>query len=76
MTTIVLPRHSFRNNAKGKRGNDTQTCVWLVWWASQGELRTGDHHTVITPSDLLEYGEVVYWSGKRSDPQVQALALN
>ena len=28
----------------------------------------------ITPADLMEYGEVVYWSGKRSDEQVDALA--
>lgn len=51
-------------------------CSELVWWAAQGELRTGDQHTVITPSELMGYGEVVYWSGKRSDQQVQALALN
>jgi hypothetical protein len=59
----------------GIDSKDKVYCSELVWWASQGELRTGDHHTVITPSELMEYGEVVYWSGKRSDEQVQALAL-
>ena len=50
-------------------------CSELVWWASQVELRTGDHHRVITPSELMEYGEVVYWSGQRSDAQVMDLAM-
>lgn len=50
-------------------------CSELVWWASQGELRTGDHHTVIAPSELLQYGEIVYWSGQRTDPQVMELAM-
>lgn len=59
----------------GINSKDKVYCSELVWWASQGELRTGDHHTVITPSELMEYGEVVYWSGKRSDEQVQKLAL-
>lgn len=59
----------------GFNSKDKVYCSELVWWASQGELRTGVHHTVITPSELMEYGEVVYWSGKRSDEQVQALAL-
>lgn len=54
---------------------DAVYCSELVWWAAQGELRTGDEHTVITPSELMKYGEVVYWSGKRSDTQIQALAL-
>jgi uncharacterized protein YycO len=59
----------------GLDDKDKLYCSELVWWAAQGELRTGDHHRVITPSDLMAYGEVVYWSGKRSDEQVQALAL-
>lgn len=53
---------------------DSVYCSELVWWASQGELRTGDHHTVITPSGLMDYGQVVYWSGKRTDAQVMSLA--
>jgi hypothetical protein len=39
------------------------------------ELRTGDHHRVITPSELMDYGRVVYWSGKRDDQQVMELAM-
>jgi len=50
-------------------------CSELVWWAAQGELRTGEHHRVITPSELMEYGEVVYWSGQRTDAQVMDLAM-
>ena len=49
-------------------------CSELVWWAAQGELRYGEHHTVIAPSELMDYGEVVYWSGQRTDEQVMALA--
>lgn len=49
-------------------------CSELVWWAAQGELRTGEHHRVITPVELMQYGEVVYWSGQRTDEQVMALA--
>ena len=49
-------------------------CSELVWWAAQGEMRTGDKHRVITPAELMEYGEVVYWSGKRDDAQVMKLA--
>ena len=30
---------------------------------------------MITPSELMEYGEVVYWSGKRTDEQVMNLAM-
>ena len=50
-------------------------CSELVWWASQGELRTGDEHRVITPSELMQYGEVVYFSGQRTDEQVMSLAM-
>ena len=28
---IVLPRYSFRNNDKGKKGSDSVTCCWMVW---------------------------------------------
>jgi hypothetical protein len=55
---------------------DKLYCSELVWWASQGELRTGDHHRVITPVDLMDYGEIVYWSGKRTDAQVMDLAMS
>jgi hypothetical protein len=54
---------------------DKLYCSELVWWAAQGELRTGDHHRVITPGDLMDYGEIVYWSGKRTDAQVMRQAM-
>lgn len=54
---------------------DKLYCSELVWWAAQGELRTGDQHRVITPSDLMAYGHVVYWSGQRTDEQVMDLAM-
>lgn len=50
-------------------------CSELVYWASQTAARTGDQETVITPSDLMKYGEVIYWSGKRDDAQVMNVAV-
>jgi len=51
-------------------------CSELVYWASQTEARSGRRERVITPSDLMRYGEVIYWSGKRTDPQVIELATS
>ncbi|MGE0872191.1 MAG: YiiX/YebB-like N1pC/P60 family cysteine hydrolase [Kofleriaceae bacterium] len=50
-------------------------CSELVYWAAQTEARTGDRHAVITPADLMKYGEVVYWSGQRTDAQIMDLAV-
>lgn len=47
-------------------------CSELVWWAAQGEVRTGDRYTVIAPADLLKYGDVVYHSGARENVRVAA----
>ncbi len=54
---------------------DKWYCSELLWWASQTEARSGEHETVITPSNLMKYGEVIYWSGKRDEPQVMKLAV-
>jgi len=29
---------------------------------------------VLFPNELLGYGEVIYYSGRRDDPQIQAIA--
>jgi hypothetical protein len=51
-------------------------CSELVWWASGGEARFDADETVILPSDLMRYGEVIYWSGNRTDAQlVRSAAL-
>lgn len=50
-------------------------CSELVYWAAETEARTGDHHTIVTPADLMKYGEVVYWSGQRTDAQIMDLAV-
>jgi hypothetical protein len=60
----------------GIDNKDALYCSELVWWAAQTELRTGQHETVVTPADLMKYGEVVYWSGKRTDEQIMSLAMN
>ena len=46
----------------------------LIYHASQTEARTGAHEQAITPAELMKYGEVIYWSGVRDDPQVIELA--
>ena len=51
-------------------------CSELVFWASQTEARSGRKETVVTPADLMKYGEVIYWSGKRDDAQVMELATS
>jgi uncharacterized protein YycO len=50
-------------------------CTELVYWASQTAARTGSHERVVTPSDLMKYGEVIYWSGQRDDAKLGQLAL-
>ncbi len=55
---------------------DAYYCSELVYWASQTEARSGRRERIITPSDLMRYGEVIYWSGKRDDNQVMALAAH
>jgi hypothetical protein len=50
-------------------------CSELVYWASQTEARSGRHERVVTPPDLMKYGEVIYWSGKRDDVQLQQIAV-
>jgi Permuted papain-like amidase enzyme, YaeF/YiiX, C92 family len=59
----------------GIDNKDKVYCSELVWWASQVELRTGEHQTVITPSELMDYGQVVYWSGERDNSQIMELAV-
>ena len=58
----------------GLQEDDKFYCSELVWWASQGEAKNGVHETIVTPANLMKYGEVVYWSGKRDDAQIQSLA--
>lgn len=49
-------------------------CSELVYWASDTAARHGRTETVITPAGLMAYGEVVYWSGERTDAQVMKIA--
>ena len=53
---------------------DAWYCSELVYWASQTAARTGRSETVVTPADLMKYGEVIYWSGKRDDAALMAIA--
>ena len=69
--------HGF--DISGMFGLDTPEkfyCSELVYWASQTEARSGRHERIITPPDLMKYGEVIYWSGKRTDPQVLDVATS
>ena len=47
-------------------------CSELVAWASRSALIS---EAVVVPSDLMESGTVVYYSGPRDDPTVQSTAL-
>lgn len=51
-------------------------CSELVYWASQTAARSGRTERVVTPADLMSYGHVIYWSGKRDDAQVMDIALD
>lgn len=49
-------------------------CSELLYWAA----RVGPRNTrplVVSPAKLMEYGEVVYWSGRRDDEQMKRAAL-
>jgi uncharacterized protein YycO len=48
-------------------------CTELLWWASGFEAKHGKQ-VVIFPNELMDVGEVVYYSGRRDDRQVQAIA--
>lgn len=49
----------------GAGSDDRFYCSELVLWASQMDGTAG---AVVTPSELVQHGEVVYFSGERSDP--------
>lgn len=49
----------------GAGSEDRFYCSELVLWASELEGTAG---AVVTPSELVHHGEVVYYSGQRSDP--------
>lgn len=48
---------------------DKWYCSELVYWASGLGKQT-----VLIPNELVNYGEVIYYSGRRDDRQVQAIA--
>lgn len=52
---------------------DRWYCSELAYWASGLQDRLGPR-TVLFPSRLVELGEVLYYSGRRDDPQVRAIA--
>ncbi len=49
-------------------------CSELVYWAGGVAERDHDAHFIITPVSLIEHGEVVYFSGRRDDAQLQRMA--
>lgn len=49
-------------------------CSELVYWVSDTAARHGLTKTVTTPAGLMAYGEVLYWSGERTDAQVMKIA--
>lgn len=53
--------------------DDRFYCSELVYWASG--LNDRDPQKIVTPAELMQYGEVVYFSGRRDDAQMQRAAL-
>ena len=51
-------------------------CSELVYWAADVGNRFDESQTVITPPEMMSYGQVVYWSGQRDDTQVLAAAAS
>ena len=52
---------------------DKWYCTELIFWASGMEELHGKE-VVLMPKEMMKYGEVIYYSGRRDDVQVQALA--
>jgi uncharacterized protein YycO len=50
-------------------------CSELVYWAHGLGKRDSKSHFIITPASLINYGEVVYFSGRRDDAQLQRVAM-
>lgn len=48
-------------------------CSELAYWAAGFEEKEGKH-VVIFPNELMKYGEVIYYTGRRDDAQVMATA--
>jgi len=48
-------------------------CTELVAWASGLDAKLGKQ-AVVYPNELMDVGEVIYYSGRRDDRQVQAIA--
>lgn len=64
-------------DARGMFGFDNPDgfyCSELVYWASGVARRFDDSQVVITPPELMQFGQVVYWSGERTDPQIERAA--
>lgn len=52
---------------------DKWFCSELAYWASGFEESAGKH-AFLAPNELMNYGEVLYYTGRRDDPQVLKLA--
>ncbi|MBZ0235476.1 MAG: hypothetical protein K8M05_24315 [Deltaproteobacteria bacterium] len=49
-------------------------CSELVYWAGGVADKDDKAHFIITPVSLIDHGEVVYFSGRRDDAQLQRVA--
>lgn len=54
--------------------SDRFYCSELVYWASDLGKHDKKSHFIITPASLMNHGEVVYFSGRRDDAQLQRAA--
>ncbi len=53
---------------------DRFTCAELILWSAEPERRGWHTPIIVAPSDLPEYGRIVFYTGTRDDADVQLLA--
>jgi hypothetical protein len=57
----------------GLQDPDKWYCSELAWWSSGFDEKYGTP-VILFPRELMNYGTVVYYSGRRDDPQIGAIA--
>lgn len=53
---------------------DRFTCAELILWSAEPDRRGWHQPVIVAPSDLEDYGQIVFYTGTRDDRDVQLLA--
>lgn len=59
----------------GIQSDERFYCSELVFWASEMESHGVPRPLVVTPPSLMGYGDIIYVSGSRNNPEVQEVAV-